>query len=462
MAESPYTTEGLPAIRAGVARTVITPEGEFGLAGYYHERIGKRVRDDLHCRALVLDNGECRICIVTLDLIFVARSWGDEARAMITERTGIPGDRIIISATHTHTGPAVSGSYRFSPPAEWAATLAARIAGTAEAAANDMFDALLFPGLQEECMLASNRLGRTRDGDEVFSSQGVLGHAGPVDPRLIAVGVREHDGTLRAMLVNYGMHVDVIGGGGADFVSADWPGIMEETVAGVYGEQAITLFVNGPCGDINHRLWRETRQPVEGEAKAIQTGRAYAGLAVAAVEVTEPTEQTGCGSMLEDLPIPFYTRDDAMMAEIERLRQRDDLEYFEEATLRSFERWDKDGQIANAPVQVIRFGEFLIVGLPGEIFTRWGMEIRQWSPTPWTIVVELANDALGYIPTTDQALRGGYGAKPILSRRLVADAGRQITDWVQVAMWELWEGDERPAERPRMGEGGSAVPGKKE
>ena len=111
---------------------------------------------------------------------------------------------------------------------------------------------------------------------------------------------------------------------------------------------------------------------------------------------------------------------------------------------------------------MIRFGEFLIVGLPGEIFTRWGMEIRQWSPTPWTIVVELANDALGYIPTTDQALRGGYGAKPILSRRLVADAGRQITDWVQVAMWELWEGDERPAERPRMGEGGSAVPGKKE
>jgi neutral ceramidase len=458
MPESPYNTEDLPQIRAGVARSVITPEGDVRLAGYYHERIGGRVRDDLHCRALVLEHDDCRICIVTLDLIFVARTWGDQARALITERTGIPADRILISATHTHTGPSVSSSYRWSAPEEWVASLPEKIADTAEAAAGDMFDALLFLGAQEECLLASNRLGRTRDADEVFSSQGVIGHAGPVDPELVAIGVREPDGTVRAVMVNYGMHVDVIGGGTADFVSADWPGIMEEAVAGIYGEQAITVFVNGPCGDINHRLWRETRQPGEGEAKAIQMGRTYAGLAVAAVEVAEPMEETGCGSKFEDLQIPYYTRDEAIMAEIEAMKQRDDLEYFEEAIIKSYERWDKDGQIAQVPVQVMRFGELMIVGLPGEIFTKWGMEIKHWSPTPWTIVVELANDALGYIPTTDQASRGGYGAKPILSRRLIADAGRQISDWVQTAMWEIWEGEDRPTERPRLGEGGSAVP----
>jgi hypothetical protein len=334
------------------------------------------------------------------------------------------------------------------------------IADTAEAAADDMFDALLFPGIQEEYALASNRLGRTRDGDEVFSSEGVLGHAGPVDGELLAVGIREHDGTVRAVLVNYPMHVDVIGGGSADFVSADWPGIMEEAVAGVYGEQAITLFVNGTCGDINHRLWRDTRNPGGGGAKALQMGRTYAGLAVAAVEVAEPMELTGCGSKFEDLQIPYYTRDEDLMAEIEQMKQREDLEYFEEATIKRVESWDRDGEIADVPVQVMRFGDLLIVGLPGEIFTEWGLEIKRWSPAPWTVVVELSNDAPGYIPTTDQAVRGGYGAKPILSRRLIADAGRRITDWVQVAMWEVWEGDDRPTERPRMGEGGSAVPKK--
>ncbi len=454
MQESPYNTDGLPEIRAGVAKRVITPDGDVPLAGYYHERIGRWVRDDLHCRALVLEHGDCRICIVTVDLIFVARTWGDEARALIAERTGIAPECIIISATHTHTGPSVGSHYRWPGNAEWMASLPAMLAETAEAAANDMFDALLFPGRQEECYLASNRLGRTRDGDEIFSSQGVIGHAGPVDPELLALGIREHDGTVRAVLVNYGMHVDVIGGDTADFVSADWPGIMDEAIAGIYGEQAITVFINGCCGDINHRLWHETRQPAEGEMKAIQMGRAFAGLAVNAIEKAEPMESfEGCGAELEELQIPYYTRDDSIMAEMEALRARgDDLEYFEKATLTSMERWDRDGQIADVPVQVMRFGELIFVGLPGEVFTKWGLEIKHWSPTPWTFVIELANDALGYIPTTDQAMRGGYGAKPILSRRLIADAGRQMTDWVQVAMWRVWEGEDA-AERPRMGAG---------
>ncbi len=438
MHETPYDVEGLPEIRAGVARTVITPDGDVPLAGYFHERIGSRVRDDLHCRALVLEEGGCRICMVTLDLIGVSREWGDAAREMIVERTGIPADRIIISATHTHTGPPVSPG-RWSPPEGWIERLPEMIAATVDEAAGGMFDALLFPGVQEECLLASNRLGRTRDGDEIFSSQGVIGHAGPVDPELFALGIREYDGTVRAVLVNYPMHVDVIGGAGADFVSADWPGVMEESIAGVYGEQAVTLFVNGCCGDINHRLWRDTRQPGEGEAKAIQMGRTYAGLAVAAIEVAEPMENTGCGSKFEDLQIPYYTRDDELMAEIEAMKRRNDLEYFEEATVRAVEEWSHDGEVADVPLQVMRFGDMIIVGLPGEIFTKWGLEIKRWSPAPWTVIVELANDALGYVPTTDQARRGGYGAKPILSRRLIADAGRRMADWVQVAMWEIWQ-----------------------
>ena len=123
------------------------------------------------------------------------------------------------------------------------------------------------------------------------------------------------------------------------------------------------------------------------------------------------------------------------------MRAKPDLEYFEEATIRSVDNWDKDGQMANVPVQVLRFGEMIFVGLPGEFFTSWGQEIKCWSPAHWTLVTELANDAIGYVPSTDQAQRLGYGARPILSRKLDADAGRQIADAVQVLMWEVWEGD---------------------
>jgi neutral ceramidase len=453
MAESPYDVEGLPGIRAGVARRVITPEGEIKLRGYYHERIGKYVRDDLHCRALVFETRHGRLALVTLDLIGVAAEWVQAAKQDIQRRTGIPPEHVLICATHTHTGPEVRSAGDDADLGAWLARLPQVIAETAEAAAEDMFDALIFVGRQEEQYLASNRLGRTREGTEVFSKEGVIDHAGPVDPELLAMSVREYDGTVRAMVVNYAMHVDVVGGETADFVSADWPGEMARAVAGVYGDQVVTLFVNGTCGDINHRLWHETRQPAEGEHKAIQMGRALAGLAINATEKAEPLEGDECAAALRVLEIPYYTREAKFMAEIEELRQRNDLEYFERATIRSVDRWDRDGQMAQAPVQVMRLGELVFAGLPGEVFVRWGLEMKRWSPGRHTFVIELANDALGYIPTTDQAERGGYGAKPILSRRLIADAGRQMADAVQVMMWESlgeWAGDRKQSQ----GDGG--------
>lgn len=81
----------------------------------------------------------------------------------------------------------------------------------------------------------------------------------------------------------------------------------------------------------------------------------------------------------------------------------------------------------------------MFVGLPGEVFVRWGLEIKHWSPARFTFVAGLSNGWLGYIPTTDQAHRGAYGAKPILSRQLVADGGRQVTDTAQIIMCKLWE-----------------------
>ena len=77
----------------------------------------------------------------------------------------------------------------------------------------------------------------------------------------------------------------------------------------------------------------------------------------------------------------------------------------------------------------MRIGDAALVGLPAEIFVRIGLDIKQWSPAPSTFVVELANGrASTYVPTTDQAERGAYGAKPILSRWLCADAGRRMAD----------------------------------
>ena len=444
MSESPYNVEDLPQIRAGAAQTVITPPLDCYLAGYFHDRLATRVRDDLYCRALVLEGAGGRIALVSLDLVCVVSEWADVARAQIQERTGIGADKVLICATHTHTGPAVRRLRPRWVQEEWLSSLPEMIADTVARASDNMFDALLFPGRQEDDYCTHNRVARRKNGSEVFYRQqdDLIGPAGPIDPELLALGVRDHEGNMRAMVINYATHADVIGGGSADFISADWPGEIPRTIRAAYGDDTVALFLNGPCGDSAPRVWRETRLPQSGPAKAVQLGRALAGLAMNAAEKAEPLESSECVGAMRMLDIPYYTRTEEFTAEIEELRGRDDLAYFEQAIIDRADGWESDGETAHVPVQVLRVGDLVFVGLPGEFFTRWGLEIKHWSPAEYTFVVELANDWFGYVPTTNQAHRGAYGAKPILSRRLDADGGRQMADAVQVMLWELWDGEQ--------------------
>jgi hypothetical protein len=236
----------------------------------------------------------------------------------------------------------------------------------------------------------------------------------------------------------------VIGGGKADFISADWPGEVGRALADLYGEQVVTVFLNGTCGDINHHRWEPTRLPRSGPDKSVQMGRVMAADLLAAFETGEPLATCKVGARVEVLDIPFFTRDEAFLAEMERIRAKPEAERisWEQVILRANDRWEKDGQIAHAPVQALRFGDVAFVGLPGEVFVKWGLEIKHWSPASHTFVAELANGWFGYVPTTDQAHRGAYGAKPILSRQLVSDAGRQMADAVQVMLCRLWSDEE--------------------
>jgi hypothetical protein len=88
----------------------------------------------------------------------------------------------------------------------------------------------------------------------------------------------------------------------------------------------------------------------------------------------------------------------------------------------------------------MRIGDIALVALPAEIFARIGLEIKHFSPAPFTFVVELSNARSStYVPTTDQAERGAYGAKPILSRWLCSDAGRRMSDAALAMLYKLWE-----------------------
>ncbi|MGI9427016.1 MAG: hypothetical protein ACR2NM_00045 [Bythopirellula sp.] len=75
--------------------------------GYMNERKETKLLDPLHARCLVLDDGIDQLAIVVVDNCMMPRTLLDESKAMAQQATGIRPERILISATHTHTAPSV-------------------------------------------------------------------------------------------------------------------------------------------------------------------------------------------------------------------------------------------------------------------------------------------------------------------------------------------------------------------
>ncbi|MBN1673220.1 MAG: neutral/alkaline non-lysosomal ceramidase N-terminal domain-containing protein [Kiritimatiellae bacterium] len=432
--------------QAGCAREPITPPLGVGLAGYFHERIAKRVRDELYANALVIRNDRTAVALVSCDLCTVTAAVAGPAKARIAKACGIPPDHVLICATHTHTGPEVRTQRAVKQDARWIAALPRRIAAAVRKACKHAGPATVRLGSTEAEGIAHNRLVRLKDGTEKFyrgndrrQVRNTVGDAGPVDTSLQTLSLVGEDGTLRGLAVNFAVHPDVIGGGSADFISADWPGEMARNVRAVYGERAVCAFLQGTAGDINQAPHHPTHLPTHGPAKAVQMGRALAGAAMLAAERAEPIGDGTLAGGVTVLSIPYYTREPALRRKIAALKRRKKRTYFEEEWIRRFEAWPYDGQMAEVPVQVLRIGNAGIVGLPAEIFTRIGLDIKRYSPAAFTFVVELANARVSsYVPTVDQADRGAYGAMPTLSRWLAADAGRHMADAAQRLLQHLF------------------------
>src|SRR3974377_577343 len=96
-------------LRVGAAAVKTPPLLGTPMAGYYAPRGAESIHDDLYAKALVLEKDGVKAALVSLDLIATQRSWVSEARRTIEKTTGVPGHHVMMSATHTHTGPELQG-----------------------------------------------------------------------------------------------------------------------------------------------------------------------------------------------------------------------------------------------------------------------------------------------------------------------------------------------------------------
>jgi len=411
-------------LTAGTAVIDITPPVDYRMSGYFRERLSTGTLNPLHAKAIVLRQGDEHAAMVFCDIIGLSLDVSSRARRQAAEKTGIAPQNILVAATHTHTGPLYFGALRKhfhdlavvkhgSDPYEkvdYPSELAAKIVKVitqADAAAKPV---RLEAGAANQRGLSFNRRFHMKDGTVRFNpgvlNPDIVRAAGPIDPEVGIVFFRDANaGSATAALVNFALHLDTVGG---TKYAADYPFYLEQSLRETFGQDFVLFFGTGTCGDINH-IDVTKRERLKTE----HIGRTLAGTVKAKVPDLKAIGEPSLAVRSEIVPAPLqhYGPDKVAWARenVEKVgtRKLSFLEQVEAYKILAIEM--RGGETIPLEVQVFRLGpEVAVVGLPGEVFVDIGLAIKRASPFPTTLVIELCQDAPGYIPTKKAFAEGSY------------------------------------------------------
>ena len=418
-------------LKAGAAQSVITPLLGVSLAGSFRDRKAVDVLDDLHAKALVLDDGETKVALVVCDLIVLDAEYVNRAREIIEERCDIPPDNVMISCTHTHTGPATSGLLGVNKEEEYLEFLVPRIADAVQMANHRLTDAQIGVGMGHEDRLTFNRRYWMKDGtvrtNPGYKNPDIVRPAGPIDPGVGVMRIVDNDGGTIALFTNFALHY--VGGGPSNAVSADYFALWADAIQRMHKEQFVAILANGCCGDINNIDVNNRPTRTGGYEHAKHVAEILAADVFSISEHLRFASECRLAAAREKLNIPIrpitpeYTEQarEIMASASEPLNR--DQTYARELLFLA----EMEPEI-ETEVQVIAINDLAIVTLPGEMFVEIGLDIKRQSSFTHTFVVELANDYVGYVPTVKAFEEGGYETMFARSSKLAPEAAGQFTD----------------------------------
>jgi neutral ceramidase len=434
-------------LRVGAAAVKVTPPMGIPMAGYYNTRLAEGTHDDLMAKAIVFEQDGAKAALVALDLVSLARPTVEEARRLISQQTGVRGDAVMISATHSHTGPLLSlGSTRNSAyggemdiAKNYTASLPQKIAESVKLAEANLIVAKLSTAVGREDTLPFNRRFFMKDGTVGWNAgklnPNIVKPAGPIDPDVPVVFAESLTGKPLATYVNFAMHLDTVGG--MQF-SSDYPFTLAKILGRVKSPDMLTLFTIGCAGDINH-VNTGSKDPQKGHVEAARIGTVLAGEVLKTYTRLAPVKTTAprVRSEIVKLPLPELAPGDVEKARelATRTGGKNEPTFLEKVwAFKVLDVYGREGKPQEVEVQVIALGDDLaFVSLPGEVFVELGQAIKQASSFKHTIIAELANGSIGYIPTKRAFTEGNY--EPISARcaegsgeMLVEAAGRLLKE----------------------------------
>jgi hypothetical protein len=414
---------------AGEAEVEITPPETYRrLGGYFKERFWKEIKDPLFARALAFSQGDVSFILVTTDLCGVPAGIAGPAREEIARRCGVPARAVVVSASHTHTGPYLYNGLGApetrgsGDEADYPALLRGKIVDVALKAHAAHRPSTLRAGAPvQDPPVSRNRRSLFKDGQvrsigpvtrdfPDHAAADIVENLGPIDPGLGLLFVSDPGAASpRSVLSVFALHCNTVGNTrlGENAISADYPGAMARTLREAWGPAFVPLFSAGTCGDINY---------VDPHRPDVRSHQEIGALLAATAVAARPTlpdiaaPRLGLRRSVTELPL-------RKCSEEELARSRRDLAPDSGAPFYGRVQAHTTMELHASPkptypveIQAFRLSkDVALVALPGEVFVELGLEIKKRSPFRTTLVFELANDSVPlYIPTRRACAQAGY------------------------------------------------------
>ena len=420
-----FATDAVAELRVGAAVVDVTPDQlPVLINGGMLSRSADQVKTRVNARAIVLDDGTERLAIVVVDSCMVPRLLLDDAKQRAADRTGLRKDRILVSATHTHTAPSSFGALGTNADPSYVPFLRERIAEAIVEAEKKLEPAKVGYGVvQADEFTALRRWVRRPDRLDVDpfgnptvranmhaarNPDDVTGPSGPEDPDLSMIAFQSSDGKPIAALANFSMHYFGDQPISADYFGLFCDGLQTHANTGHDDADMVGIMSHGCSGDI----WRRDYTTWNGKDEA--TIESYTnGLLEVAKRLYDSIEYSADADLAmaeERLSMNYRIPDkqrlewsqrivDAMESEIPK--DRTEVYAREQLLLDQM-------QSTEIVLQAIRIGNIAIATTPNETYALTGLKLKSQSPLEKTMVIELANGADGYIPPPEQHHLGGY------------------------------------------------------
>jgi neutral ceramidase len=450
----------------GVARRCINPSPQVPISGWGAQThiVGTGIESDFWTTVLYLQDEYSISVIIDVDTSHFLIGQSDSINKRISKECELDISAIRLSSTHTHSGPMLWSQYypNYTHAInEYNELLVSRTVEAVLEAKNNRVKVTVGAG-NGMSHVAVNRRQLLESGRMVTGTN----MGGLIDPTVGVVRFDDEMGQIVASIVHYSCHPTTLGFTNTLY-SPDYPGVVKRTVEQIVG--GTCLFLLGSAGNIGPgpegfkadlpammrigKLLGCEAAKVLLETKTVDVKISFDGvvesgapLGMWKTEKVAPDTEISFKIMSSQIKLPlkaqlsieeaqkiaFFNRDE--LARLQSLKApAEQIKEFTYKCKRAFFALERSElyygkSFEEIPVQFVKLGDIVLIGIPLEPFIETGIAIRERSPFTFTLFSGYANGWKGYLPMSEDYLLGGYevdispyaqGAAEILTEEIV-------------------------------------------